>query len=69
LDEVGYNIHIKQGLMSIREPGGQLLARIEHGRSRLYVLSISVAQAECMTVRSDKETSLIWNKHVFCPSI
>jgi hypothetical protein len=38
LDEAGYNIHIKQGFMSIREPGGQLLARIARWRSMLYVL-------------------------------
>jgi hypothetical protein len=55
LDEAGYDIHIKQGLMSVHEPNGQLLARIERGRSRLYVLSIMVARAECLAMRGDTE--------------
>jgi hypothetical protein len=56
LDEACYDIHIKQGSMSVREPDSQLLARIECGRSKLYVLNISVVQAECMTMCNDKET-------------
>jgi hypothetical protein len=55
LDEGGYDIHIKQGFMSIREPGGQLLARTARGQSRLYVLNITLARVECLSVHGDEE--------------
>jgi hypothetical protein len=43
LDESGYDIHIKQGVMSIRESGGQLLTRIVCSKNKLYVLNINLA--------------------------
>jgi len=28
LDEAGYDVHIKEGMMCVREPGGRLLAKV-----------------------------------------
>jgi hypothetical protein len=56
LDEAGYNIHIKNVRMDIREPGGRLLARVQRKENMLYVLDINVAQrANCLATRADME--------------
>jgi hypothetical protein len=56
LDESGYDIHIKQGVMSVREPGGQLLASIEClSKNRLYVLNINLALVECLAAHGEEE--------------
>jgi hypothetical protein len=43
LDETGYDIHIKEGTMSVREPSGRLLERVERGKNRLYQLTVNIA--------------------------
>jgi hypothetical protein len=56
LDEAGYNIHIKNARMDIREPGGRLLARVQRKENMLYVLDVNVAQrANCLATREDME--------------
>jgi hypothetical protein len=56
LHEVGYDIHIKNARMDIREPGGRLLARVQRKENRLYALDVNVAQrANCLETRADTE--------------
>jgi hypothetical protein len=56
LDEAGYDIYIKNARMDIREPGGQLLARMQRKENMLYVLDVNVAQrANCLMARADTE--------------
>ena len=43
LDEVGYKIIVDDGVMTIRERGRKVLARIKRSANRLYVLNINVA--------------------------
>ncbi|KAK2630796.1 hypothetical protein QOZ80_UnG0725510 [Eleusine coracana subsp. coracana] len=58
LDEVGYKIDIDSGVLRIREPGRQLLAKGQRATDRLYLLRIKVAQLVCLAVRGDKEAWL-----------
>lgn len=62
LDEVGYKVNIDSGVMRIREPGGQLLAKVMRAGNRLYVLHITMAQPVCLAVRGrgDEEA---WRWH------
>jgi hypothetical protein len=56
LDEAGYDIDIKNARMDIREPGDQLLARMQRKENMLYVLDVNVAQrANCLMARADTE--------------
>ena len=43
LEEVGYKIEIGSGVMRVREPGGQLLARALWVANRLYLLHLKIA--------------------------
>jgi hypothetical protein len=43
LDEMSYDIRIKEWDMDIREPRGRLLARVEHVKNWLYLLTVNVA--------------------------
>jgi hypothetical protein len=55
LDESGYDIHIKQGVMSVRESGEQLLTSIEClSKNRLYVLNINLALVECLAAHGEE---------------
>jgi hypothetical protein len=56
LDEAGYDIHIKNARMDVREPGGRLLARVQRKENMLYVFDVNVAQrANCLVAREDME--------------
>ena len=55
LDEVGYKIIVDDGVMTIREPGRKLLARIRRSANRLYVLNINVAQLVALASRTQEE--------------
>jgi hypothetical protein len=60
LDETGYDIHIRQGIMDIREPSGRLLARVERTKNRLYLLIVNVAQPVCLAARGEESA---WRWH------
>jgi hypothetical protein len=62
LDEVGYKIKIDDGIMRIREPGGQLLAMVLRVENRLYLLHIKMAQPVCLAVRG-RENEVAWHWH------
>jgi len=55
LDEVGYKIIVDDGVMTIREPGWKLLARIRRSANRLYVLNINIAQPVALASRTQEE--------------
>jgi hypothetical protein len=49
LVEAGYDIHIKNRRMNIRELGGRLMARVQGKENVLYVLNVNIAQrANCL---------------------
>jgi hypothetical protein len=50
LDETGYNVHIKGGVMSIHEPSGHLLAKIGHAKNQLYLIQVNITQPVCLAV-------------------
>jgi hypothetical protein len=43
LGESGYDTHIKEGVMSVHESSGRVLAKVECARNRLYVLNVNIA--------------------------
>jgi hypothetical protein len=71
LNEMGYDIRIKEGVMSLREPSGCLLAWVEHARNWLYLLTVNVAQPVCQAVRGE-ESAWRWHArlgHVNMPTL
>jgi hypothetical protein len=60
LDEAGYDVHIKEGTMSIREPSGGLLTRVRRAVNRLYVLNIDIARPICLAARGEASA---WRWH------
>ena len=57
---MGYKIIVDDSVMTIREPGRKLLARIRRLANRLYVLNINVAQPVALASRTQKE-ALRWH--------
>jgi hypothetical protein len=47
-------VHIRDGLMCVHEPSGQLLARIERVQNRLYVLNINIAWLVCLAAHGEE---------------
>ena len=52
---MGYKIIVDDGVMTIREPGWKLLARIRRSANRLFVLNINVAQPVALASRTQEE--------------
>ena len=44
LDDMGYEIEIKEGVMKVRDENQRLLARVERSSNRLYMLQMEIAQ-------------------------
>ena len=55
LDEVGYHISIKDGEMKVHEPCRQLLAKVTHGKNRLYLLQAKLVRLMCLVMRGAEE--------------
>jgi hypothetical protein len=51
LDEEGYDIHVKHGVMQIHDEQSHLLARVQRSPSRLYTLRLNIARPVCLTAR------------------
>jgi hypothetical protein len=49
LDESGWEAKIHRGLMQIRAEDGHLLAKIQRGPTRFYMLDLQIAQPVCLT--------------------
>jgi hypothetical protein len=62
LEEVGYKIEISSGVMRVREPGGQLLARASRATNRLYLLYLKMAQPVCLAMRG-RDDEVAWRWH------
>jgi hypothetical protein len=62
LDEDGYQVLIGGGVLSIQEPGGKLLAKVQRMGSRLYLLIVTLlgSVTRCMTVKREAEA---WRWH------
>jgi hypothetical protein len=63
LDEDGYKVLIGRGVLTIREPGGRLLARVKRTAGRLYLLEVNVSVATCSVARGD-EAAWRWHERL-----
>jgi hypothetical protein len=61
LDEEGYDIHVKDGLMRIRDEQSRLLARVRRSPSRLYTLRLDIARPVCLTARK-ADMAWLWQQ-------
>jgi hypothetical protein len=63
---VGYKIIVDDSVMTIREPGWKLLARIRRSANHLFVLNINVAQPVALASRTQEEARRwhAWLGHV-----
>jgi hypothetical protein len=48
LDENGYEVNIRHGVMSIQGEYQRLLSRIQHNLERMYKLELKIAQPVCL---------------------
>jgi hypothetical protein len=60
LDEIGYEIVIKGGVMRVRDEQMKLLAKVQRAPNRLYVLNMEVVQPVSLVAR---ETECAWLWH------
>jgi hypothetical protein len=62
LDEYGYEIQIKNGLMLLRDEDQRLLARVPRNTGRLYRLELKIARLVCLAARTG-EDAWRWHAH------
>jgi hypothetical protein len=55
LDKGGSRVEIDRGVHRIWDCRGRLLAKVNHGRNRLYMLHMEVARSLCLANRRDDE--------------
>jgi hypothetical protein len=60
LDEDRHEVRIHNGVLQIREEGGRLLARVQWGRTRLYLLELNITQPVCLAACTGDEA---WRWH------
>jgi hypothetical protein len=60
LDEMGYHIDIKHGVLCIFNSNNRLLVRVVRDQSRLYYLEHHANQPVCMSPRCT-ETTWLWH--------
>jgi hypothetical protein len=60
LDENGSRVEIKHGVLCIWDRHRRLLAKVNRGANRLYVLHVQVAQPMCLAARRDDDA---WRWH------
>jgi len=60
LDENGSRVEIKDGMLHIWDPRHRLLAKVNRGSNRLYVLHVQVVQPFCLVARWEDEA---WRWH------
>ncbi|KAG9450495.1 hypothetical protein H6P81_010460 [Aristolochia fimbriata] len=46
--EKGYDIHLKDGRLSIRNKNGELIAKVDMAKNRLFTLNIEAASMKCL---------------------
>jgi hypothetical protein len=60
LDESGARMQIIQGVLQIWDRSGCLIAKVDRGHNRQYVLPVEMVQPLCLTARCDDE---VWRWH------
>jgi hypothetical protein len=60
LDENGSRVEIEDGVLRIWDESRRLLAKVNRGSNRLYMLHVQVAQPLCLAARRDDEA---WRWH------
>lgn len=60
LDARGYDAHIWHGVLTLCDPDGALLAKVQRDSSFLYVLKLNLASPICL-VASGAETACRWH--------
>jgi hypothetical protein len=61
LNEEGYDIHVKDGLMRIRDEQRRLLARVRRSPSQLYTLRLDIVCPVCLTARK-ADMAWLWHQ-------
>jgi hypothetical protein len=60
LDECGYEVGIRGGVLSLRDENQRLLARIRRGPRRLYKVALRIARPVCLSAHTRDEA---WHWH------
>jgi hypothetical protein len=60
LDECGYEVRIRSGVLSLRDENQKLLARIQRGLRRLYKVELRIARPVCLLAHTGDEA---WRCH------
>jgi hypothetical protein len=60
LNEDGYRIVIEHGVLRVWDPRGELLMKVEHRATRLYLIMLNIAGPACHLVR---DIELAWRWH------
>jgi transposase InsO family protein len=60
LDEVGFEVLVKGGVMWIRDEEQRLLAKVHRSPSRLYVLDVNIARPVCLAAHAT-EDAWLWH--------
>jgi hypothetical protein len=60
LDECGYEVGIRGGVLSLRDENQRLLARIQRGPGRLYKVALRIARPVCLSAHTGDEA---WRWH------
>ena len=55
LDEEGHDVHIRHGVMRIRDKQRRLLARVRHSPTRVYTIRLDIARPICLATRRTNE--------------
>ena len=53
LDEGGCDVHIRHGILRVRDKGNRLVAKVKRSANRLYTLCVNIARLLCLTVHRD----------------
>jgi transposase InsO family protein len=61
LDEEGYDIHVKVGVMRIRNKQNRLLAQVRRSPSRLYTICLNITHPVCLTTQK-ADTAWCWHQ-------
>lgn len=60
LDEVGFEVHVRGGVMRIHDKARRLLAKIYRSPSWLYILDAEIARPVCLAAHA-KEDAWLWH--------
>lgn len=58
--EQGCDIRMRDNLLTVRDPNGRLLAKVQRSQNRLYKLKLQVERAACLQARMEEDS---WQWH------